>query len=395
MNLSVRTKVKALAGNDIVTAALFVQFLTSVAFGLIGSFMPLFINSDLGESLIDATYWTAVIQLISSCVMAITAPFWGWMCDRFGPKRIMLTVLTVNTVVFACMAFSTSVLHIIIFRSLQSAFGGFSTVMFSLVALVSPPGQLKKVLSYQIAAMTVGQLMSPGIGGGLAVITGYRLTLIASSLMFIAIIPVAYRLRFPKVQKGQRGTSSFNITDVKALMPDAVALVLIYICIGFIVPIIPWNFEFLGVPNDQLLIYTTITTVLNAAAFAVATPLLSSRVSVRALPILSIGAAFAIEATAFAVNPIAFLALRIAIGGVQAGIPPNLLGGKSGRKGTGMGILNSARFVGMGLGPFLATTILGDGKGPRPLFMYTGMAAISVTCAIFLYATHTKDTSSN
>jgi MFS family permease len=68
------------------------------------------------------------------------------------------------------------------------------------------------------------------------------------------------------------------------------------------------------------------------------------------------------------------------------------LGGKSGRKGTGMGFLNSARFLGMALGPVLATTILGDGLPPRPLYMYAVMAAISMIAAVFLYLTHTKKT---
>jgi len=113
------------------------------------------------------------------------------------------------------------------------------------------------------------------------------------------------------------------------------------------------------------------------------------------LPVFSLVAALAIGATAFAVSPIIFLLLRILIGGFQAAIPPNLLGGRSGRKGAGMGILNSARFVGMGLGPFLATTMLGDGQGLRPLLMYCGMASVSVVCAVFLHLTHKPSKSSS
>jgi MFS family permease len=95
-------------------------------------------------------------------------------------------------------------------------------------------------------------------------------------------------------------------------------------------------------------------------------------------------------ATAFVFNPIQFIALRIIIGAVQAGIPPNLLGGKSGRKGTGMGFLNSARFLGMAIGPVLATTILGDGVAPRPFYMFAVIAGISVVAAVFIYVTHGK-----
>jgi hypothetical protein len=94
--------------------------------------------------------------------------------------------------------------------------------------------------------------------------------------------------------------------------------------------------------------------------------------------------------TAFVFNPLQFIALRIVIGGLQAGIPPNLLGGKSGRKGTGMGFLNSARFLGMAIGPIMATTILGDGKGQGAFNMFAVMAGVSLVTAIFIYLTHRK-----
>jgi MFS family permease len=88
------------------------------------------------------------------------------------------------------------------------------------------------------------------------------------------------------------------------------------------------------------------------------------------------------------VSPIQFIALRVAIGAVQAGIPPNLLGGRSGRKGTGMGFLNSARFLGMAIGPYMATAILGTGEPPRPFYMFAVMALISLISSAFIYATH-------
>jgi len=45
-------------------AALLVQFLVSVAFNLMSSFLPLFISSELNHTLIDATYWTGTAQLV-------------------------------------------------------------------------------------------------------------------------------------------------------------------------------------------------------------------------------------------------------------------------------------------------------------------------------------------
>jgi len=377
---------------DTITAALLIQFLVSVAFSLMGSFMPLFISNELNETLIEATGWTGTSSFIASTLMAITAPFWGWMCDRIGTKKILLFVLAGNIIVYSGMAFSTNVLQIVFFRALQGGFGGMSTVMFAIVATAVPSHDLKRALSYQMAAMTMGGLVSPGIGGVMAAVIGYRLTMGASAILFVLIFPLVLILTLPPPTSKEADSRSFKFSDFKALLPDIISLILIYICISFIAPTISWFLESFGVPDEQLLLWTAVATILNGIAFAVATPLLSKAATDRTLPFLSMIAAVVIMATAFVFNPVLFIALRVVIGAVQAGIPPNLLGGKSGRKGTGMGFLNSARFLGMAFGPVLATTILGDGLPPRPVYMYAVMAAISMIGAVFLYLTHAKKT---
>ena len=383
---------KGFRGLNIITAALVVQFLVSIAFNLMGSFMPLFISSDLNETLIEATYWTGVASFVSSSIMAFTAPFWGWMCDRVGTKKVLMTVIAGNTIVYGGMAAATGVLQIVFYRALQGAFGGISTVMFAVVVEVASPSDIKRVLSFQMAAMTMGGLVAPGIGGALASVIGYRLTLAISALLFILIIPLVSILSLPP-PAGKAELTRFGLSDLRAILPDAFALILVYICISFITPIIPWYIESLGVPYSQLLLYTTATTVLNGLAYAAATPVLTRMVDDRTLPLLSLLAAVVIELTAFVSNPFYFIAIRIIIGAIQAGIPPNLLGGKSGRKGTGMGFLNSARFLGMAIGPVMATNILGDGIPPRPLYMFTSIALVSFSATIFIYLTHTRKSS--
>ena len=322
---------KGFRGLNIITAALVVQFLVSIAFNLMGSFMPLFISSDLNETLIEATYWTGVASFVSSSIMAFTAPFWGWMCDRVGTKKVLMTVIAGNTIVYGGMAAATGVLQIVFYRALQGAFGGISTVMFAVVVEVASPSDIKRVLSFQMAAMTMGGLVAPGIGGALASVIGYRLTLAISALLFILIIPLVSILSLPP-PAGKAELTRFGLSDLRAILPDAFALILVYICISFITPIIPWYIESLGVPYSQLLLYTTATTVLNGLAYAAATPVLTRMVDDRTLPLLSLLAAVVIELTAFVSNPLYFIAIRIIIGAIQAGIPPNLLGGTTPRR---------------------------------------------------------------
>jgi DHA1 family multidrug resistance protein-like MFS transporter len=376
---------------DIRLAALIVQFLVSLAFSLMGSFLPLFLETELEYPLIEATYWTGVTQLISSSLYAFTAPFWGSMCDRVGIRKITMIILAANAVVYAGMGMSTNIPAILIFRGLQGSFGGVSTAMFVLVAAIVPGNELKHAMSYQMAMMTMGSLVGPGIGGILASVIGYRLTFIASSLLFLAVVPIMFLINVPPPSGKASEADHFSYSDFKAILPDIVSLILVYACISFITPTIPWFLESLGIPDDQLLTYTALTTTLNGLAFIAATPLLTRIVTDRILPLLSALAAGTIFMTAFVNDPYHFIVLRVSIGGIQAGIPPSLLSGKKSRgRGTLMGFLNSARFLGMAVGPFMATSILGDGESWRVLAMFATMAGMSLLASLVAYFTHKR-----
>jgi hypothetical protein len=196
-------------------------------------------------------------------------------------------------------------------------------------------------------------------------------------------------INVPPPAKRDGETNGLNLRDLRDVLPDIVSLVMVYACISFITPTIPWFLKSLGVQDDQLLTYTAASTILNGAAFVVATPLLTRVVTDRFLPLLSTIAAGAIFATGFAADAYQFIGLRIAIGAIQSGIPPSLLGGRASKKrGAVMGFLNSARFLGMAVGPFMATSILGGGEPPGPLMMFVAMAGLSLVTSLVLYLSH-------
>jgi MFS family permease len=146
----------------------------------------------------------------------------------------------------------------------------------------------------------------------------------------------------------------------------------------------------LGLPSEHLLSFTAFATILSGVAFVLASPLLIRVVTDQTMPLLSATAAVAIVITAFVTDPIQFLVLRVALSAIQAGIPPNLLSGNSKRKGIELGFLNSARFLGFATGPFLATSLLGDGEASKVLHMFLAMMLISLTAAVIIFFTHTK-----
>ena len=375
---------------DTLKLALVAQFTVSVAFGLMQSFMPLFINKDLGESLISSTYWSSVSNFAWFGGMAITAPIWGWICDKVGTKRVLIIVLAGNILTYAGMAFSVNVIQLVAFRIVQSLFGGLSTILFVVVGIVAPKHRLREELGYQIAGSTIGNLVSPGIGGAIASFLGYRMTILMQGVIFVALYPLILKMKTAKPEATET-VEKFNLADLKSILPVAGALICAYACIGFINPTIPWFLSSLGIDSGSLLLWTTITTILNGIAYAIATPILTKRASGRVLVVFQVLAAVVIEATAFAFNPIVFIVFRVGIGVIQAGLPANLLGGKSATKGQGMGLLNSARYIGTAIGPVIASTILGDGAPPKPFYMFSAIAGISLLSAVITYTTRANE----
>lgn len=374
---------------DVWLLALLIQFFSSLAFNLMNSYVSLFINQDLQYSLIEATYWTGVYQLVGSGIAAVTATFTGFLCDRLGLKKMWLIIIFGNIIAYAGLALSTNVFLVILFRGLQGSFA-MSTVVFAFSAVVASTENLKKSLSYQLAAMTLGQLIGPGIGGLLAATLGYRLTFATASLLFVPMIPVVSILKTPSPVIIERDESHFVIEDLKPILPDSLSLILVYMCINYIRPIIPWFLSSLGVPYDQLIMSTAAVTMLSGLAFAVGTSLLTRVVTDRTLPILPVISASLILATAFSQVFYQFLLLQAVLLATLAGIPPNLFGGKSARRGLAMGFLNSARFLGQAIGPFLATSILGDGQAPRALYVFITMAGVSLVASLQIYLTHSR-----
>jgi DHA1 family multidrug resistance protein-like MFS transporter len=238
---------------DVKFVVLLVQLVSSLSFYLMNSYISLFINSDLQYPLIEATYWAGVYQLVGSGVAAVAAPFTGFLYDRLGMKKIWLIILSGNVVAYTGLAVSTNLLEIVFFRGLQGCFA-MSTVVFAFSASVASAGELKKSLSYQLAAMTIGQLIGPGIGGILASTVGYRLVFATASLLFVSMFPVVSILKTPPQVARERDAPNLTVKDVRAIIPDAFSLVLVYMCMYFIWPIIPWFLESLGVPYEQLII---------------------------------------------------------------------------------------------------------------------------------------------
>jgi DHA1 family multidrug resistance protein-like MFS transporter len=168
-----------------------------------------------------------------------------------GTKKVLIIVLIGNIATYAGMAFSQNVTQLVALRIIQSLFGGLSTILFVVVGIVASAQDLKKYLGYQIAASTISSIISPGLGGAIAAVIGYRWTIFLQAVVFAAIFPLILMMKTARPEGRERDV--FKFSDIRTLLPTATALFCAYAGISFITPVIPFFLSSLGIVSGDLL----------------------------------------------------------------------------------------------------------------------------------------------
>jgi DHA1 family multidrug resistance protein-like MFS transporter len=114
------------------------QLLAIVAFSLRAPFLPFFLG-DLGlTSTEDQALWSGYINAAGAGTMALTAPFWGIVADRYGRKPMLLRSQFAAFVTIGLMGLATEPWHLLVLRMIEGCFTGTVTAATALVAVSVP-----------------------------------------------------------------------------------------------------------------------------------------------------------------------------------------------------------------------------------------------------------------
>jgi EmrB/QacA subfamily drug resistance transporter len=107
--------------------------------------------------------------------LAIFIPASGWLGDRFGGKRVLLTAITIFTVASALCGIATSVGELVGFRILQGLGGGMlAPVGMAMVLRTFAPAERVRVLSVITIATAIAPTIGPTFGGLLVTNLSWR-----------------------------------------------------------------------------------------------------------------------------------------------------------------------------------------------------------------------------
>ncbi|WP_426445434.1 DHA2 family efflux MFS transporter permease subunit [Paenibacillus sp. S-38] len=109
---------------------------------------------------------TGSINIGYLIAVALTLPVAGWLGDRFGVKRVLLSAITLFTAASVCCGLAVSLEQLTLFRIIQGAGGGLvAPVGMAMLFRAFPPQVRAKVSRSLILPIAAAPAVGPVIGG--------------------------------------------------------------------------------------------------------------------------------------------------------------------------------------------------------------------------------------
>jgi DHA1 family multidrug resistance protein-like MFS transporter len=361
----------------------------SMSFSIAIPFLPLYLI-ELGErGTANVEVWAGIISSSNFLTSAIMSPFWGGLSDRVGRKVMVVRSSIAACVFLGAAGLCHNVWLLLASQTLAGLFGGFSAATMALVGSQVPEEKLGFSLGWLATGQLVGTLLGPLIGGAIADrFHDYRIVYYcaATAALIVTLVCISFvRESFEPPPRNREKPSmrelALEVLRHRTLLPLLVVIALTQVSALAPQPVIPLFVQsLLGASSGFVATAAGAAIAVMGVADVLASPLLGKRsdqIGYRRVLIISlIGAAAFTLPQAFATNYAVFLALRFGVGMFLGGILPaaNALAGRlfpRERRGHIFGLVSSATFVGMFLGP-LCGGLISARFGFTALFLTVG-----------------------
>lgn len=247
----------------------------SIIIGVL-AFIPLFIQ-DLGVS--DqglAATWAGLASGITPLMVAISAPFWSRKANQYGPKYMMAAILATLGLASLGASFAQTPMQLLVCRILQGLVGGFVPIGLLTITWVVPEEKTPWAMGIYQAAMVMGLVFGPLVGGLVADLFNYRAPFIFFSLVaFLCMVAVLCIM--PTIPgKGADHDSGSTLSNLKYFLSIKEVRLLVFmqfLCnfgLTGIGPILPLYVKhFMGV--DTSIVATVVGFIIFLAGMASAT----------------------------------------------------------------------------------------------------------------------------
>ncbi len=360
----------------------------SVAF----PFLPYYVQELGVTDLEQVEMWSALLVTGQAVTMAIFAPLWGSLADRYGRKLMVERAMLGGAVLLGAMGFVRNVQQLAILRILQGCVTGTVAAATTLVASSAPRQRSGYALGLLQMAIYSGASVGPLLGGLVADAFGYRTAFwVTATLLFAAGLCVFFLVeeRFEPSRKKEDSSaessgSAEGFRQGLALVLGSQALLVLFgtrVVINFgsriMEPLLPLFVQSLMPGGGRVASVTGLITGVRAATGALGAVVLG-RVGDRlghrrVLAACTLGAAALYVPQFFVTTPTEVLILQgaagIAMGGILASVSATLARlAPEGRQGMVYGLDSSAASVANAAAPMVGA-VIAAGLGLRFIFL--------------------------
>ncbi|HWI66704.1 MAG TPA: MFS transporter [Symbiobacteriaceae bacterium] len=359
-------------------------FIASACWSMVMPFMPIFLKDELGVTE-GVSAWAGVLGAVNSLGMAVMAPIWGALGDRYGRKMMMLRAGVSLCILYTLMSLVTGPYGLLGVRILIGILTGFIPTAIALVGVATPQQHVGQALSLVSTANPTGSILGPMLGGLMADLIGIRMTMVAGAICVggaTLLVFFSVKEQFTPIIRA-KGNLLGDLAEVLRDRTFATILVtsmLAMAAMSTLDPVmVPYIKELLGEGSPNWLAGALFS--LPGIAFVLAAPLWASKARTWGFAGtltagLILGAAVIIP-QAFARTAYEFGGLRLSQGLFTASVSPGIAALIAqtlplSLRGRGFGLNQSANSAGFMLGPLLGGFI-GTWAGARWVFVVTGV----------------------
>ncbi|MDQ1301573.1 MAG: hypothetical protein QG637_1495 [Chloroflexota bacterium] len=370
------------------------QFIAVAGFSFVTPFVPYYIQ-ELGVTDVrQVGMWAGLVSAAQAVSMALIAPVWGALADRYGRKLMVLRASFGGAVILALMGFVTDVPQLMALRFLQGLFTGTVPATMALVAATAPKERSGMAMGSLQTAIYLGVSLGPLLGGISGDALGYRPSFwVTGALLFISgvLVMLFVREEFPpasEASRGKQGSYGRGMLLVLASAPLLAAFaarILLRIGNGAISPILPLYVQTLLPAGAQVGIVTGLIAAVSSLGAAVGAPLIgnwSDKLGQRRLLLLcAVAAGFFFVPQAFVHDPRWLIVWQFcsgfAVGGTLATLTALLARlTPEGRAGVVFGLDSSAMAVSNAIGPVAGAAVAAFWGLRAPFFLTSLMSYV-------------------
>jgi DHA1 family multidrug resistance protein-like MFS transporter len=183
-------------------------FLSNCSFNQVVPFLPLFIK-ELGVKG-GLAFWAGVTLAAPTIASIVVTPYWGKLADKYGRKLMTVRAGICSALIYLGMNCCRTLGQLLLLRVLFGMSAGFIPAAITLVATNTPQPETARSVAVIQSIAAFGAIAGPSIGSVLADWTGYRGSMLVSSLIMATAVLLVYLL----VEERQKAIANVKPTSL-------------------------------------------------------------------------------------------------------------------------------------------------------------------------------------